>query len=147
MKWRCMKKWKYGWTLAATLLHTGKQFEHLQHGHKDKTPAAAAANTFTPITWKQIVTPVKPKYQNQAALWLIISVLYKWWLKQNITTLDFYYSCLATYLSWYYSITRGCDSSVNTMTGLHAIQAMNWSQNINKNFWHFSVNERWDRPV
>lgn len=61
-------------------------------------------------------------------------------------TLDFYYSYLVTDLSWYYSIPRGYDSSVSTMTGLHARQAMNWSQNINKNsFWHFSVDERWDR--
>jgi hypothetical protein len=63
-------------------------------------------------------------------------------------TLDFYYSYLVTDLSWYFSITRGCDSSVSTMTRLHARQAMNWPQNINKNlFSHFSANEKCDRPV
>jgi MFS-type transporter involved in bile tolerance (Atg22 family) len=42
-------------------------------------------------------------------------------------------------------------TAVNTMTGVYARQAMNWSQNIYKNlFWHFSLNERWEmweRPV
>lgn len=32
-----------------------------------------------------------------------------------------------------YSITRGCESSVNAMTGLHARQATNWPQNRNQN--------------
>jgi hypothetical protein len=131
--------------LRCNTLHMGKQFEHLQHGHKDKTPCCCShihssnmeANSLSSKTGVP-----KPSFfvSNICSVQMMTATEH--------TTLDFYYSYLVTDLSWYYSFTRGCDSSVNTMTGLHARQAMNRSQNVSKNlFWHFSVNEKWDRSV